>query len=140
MNPINDQQLNEIEACVTGPLGTATVFDHATVAPLVAEIRRLRAAMEEIRHLHCDSPMGPCPVCIDADAVAAGGDGLMPYPCPTGRLAGAQDCDPPHVRAARYEAAGNAMAASLVRDGFDDDEITEILARRAATPAVETGA
>ncbi|MGW1135809.1 hypothetical protein [Streptomyces griseoluteus] len=61
---------------------------------LVAEVRRLRAAMEQIRHLHKDSPMGPCPVCIDADAAAAGGDGLVPYPCPTGRLAGAQDCEP----------------------------------------------
>ncbi|QTD97014.1 hypothetical protein [Streptomyces cyanogenus] len=69
---------------------------------LVAEVRRLRAAMEEIRHLHKDSPMGPCPVCIDADAIAEGRDGLMPYPCPTGRLAGAQDCEPaaPVVRSA----------------------------------------
>lgn len=65
------------------------------VPALTAETRRLRAALEEIRHLHKDSPMGPCPVCIDADAVAAGGDGLVPYPCPTGRLAGAQDCNPP---------------------------------------------
>ncbi|MEV4861488.1 hypothetical protein [Streptomyces ossamyceticus] len=70
------------------------------VGLLLAEVHRLRAALEEIRHLHKDSPMGPCPVCIDADAAAAGGDGLVPYPCPTGRLAGAQDCDPPHVTAA----------------------------------------
>lgn len=70
------------------------------VRALLAEIRRLNAALTQIRHLHKDSPMGPCPVCIDADAAAAGGDGLVPYPCPTGRLAGAQDCDPPHVRAA----------------------------------------
>ncbi|MFI9154531.1 hypothetical protein [Streptomyces sp. NPDC053367] len=70
------------------------------VPALVAEIRRLRAALTEIRHLHKDSPMGPCPVCIDADALTAGGDGLVPYPCPTARLAGAQDCDPPHRRAA----------------------------------------
>ena len=65
-----------------------------------SELIARRAALEEIRHLHKDSPMGPCPVCIDADAAAAGGDGLVAYPCPTGRLAGAQDCDPPHVRAA----------------------------------------
>ncbi|MGY5048261.1 hypothetical protein ACWDE0_21915 [Streptomyces sp. 900105755] len=97
------------------------------VPALVAEVRRLRAAMEQIRHLHKDSPMGPCPVCIDADAAAAGGDGLVPYPCPTGRLAGAEDCDPPHVRAARYEAAGDVMAASLVRDGFGDEEIANML-------------
>ncbi|WP_435279290.1 hypothetical protein [Streptomyces sp. 1222.5] len=102
------------------------------------ELEQLRAAMEQIRHLHKDSPMGPCPVCIDADAIAAGGDGLMPYPCPTGHLAGAQDCEPPSFRAARYAAAGNEMAASLVRDGFGDDEITEILARRAAAPAVRS--
>ncbi|MFF7190536.1 hypothetical protein ACFZAR_36195 [Streptomyces sp. NPDC008222] len=72
---------------------------------MAAEIRRLRAVLEEIRHLHKDSPMGPCPVCIDADAAAAGGDGLVPYPCPTARLAGAQDCDPPHVHAAASAAA-----------------------------------
>jgi hypothetical protein len=75
------------------------------VPALLAEIRRLRAALTQIRHLHKDSPMGPCPVCIDADAAAAGGDGLVPYPCPTGRLAGAQDCEPPHVRAAGAVAA-----------------------------------
>ena len=97
------------------------------VRALVAEVRRLHAAMEQNRHLHKDSPMGPCPVCIDADAAAAGGDGLVPYPCPTARLAGAKDCDPPHVRAARYEAAGNAMAASLCRDGFGDEEIANML-------------
>ena len=76
---------------------------------LVAEVRRLRAQLEQIRHLHKDSPMGPCPVCIDADAAAAGGDGLMPYPCPTGRLAGAQDCEPPHVRAAVSPAAAGGV-------------------------------
>lgn len=70
------------------------------VQEMFLELQKAQAALEEIRHLHKDSPMGPCPGCIDADAVVAGGDGLMPYPCPTGRLAGAQDCDPPHVRRA----------------------------------------
>lgn len=70
------------------------------VPALLAEIRRLSAVLEEIRHLHKDSPMGPCPVCVDADAAAAGGDGLVPFPCPTARLAGAQDCDPPNAPAA----------------------------------------
>jgi hypothetical protein len=42
-------------------------------------------------------------------------------------LAEPVDIDPPHVRAARYAAAGNEMAASLVRDGFGDDEIAAIL-------------
>lgn len=107
---------------------------HEIALGLKAQIDRLRTALTAIQHLHKDSPMGPCPVCIDADAVAAGGDGLMPYPCPTGRLAGAQDCDPPHVRAAWYTAAGDEMAASLVRDGFGDDEIAD-MARRAAVPA-----
>ncbi len=60
------------------------------------ELEQLRTALTQIRHLHKDSPMDPCPLCIDADAAAAGGDGLVPYPCPTARLAGAQDCDPPH--------------------------------------------
>jgi len=70
-----------------------------TARALVAEVRRLRDVLDKVRHLHKDSPMGPCPVCIDADAAAAGGDGLVSYPCPTGRLAGAQDCDPPRLRA-----------------------------------------
>ncbi|MFE2967541.1 hypothetical protein ACFXKC_28485 [Streptomyces sp. NPDC059340] len=41
--PLTDQLLDEIDACVNGPLGSATDFDHTTVAPLVAEVRRLRA-------------------------------------------------------------------------------------------------
>lgn len=82
-----------------------TAHAREDVPALLAEVRRLRAAMEEIQRLHTDSPMGPCPVCIDADAAAAGGDGLVPYPCLTGRLAGNQDCDPPHVRAAHAAAA-----------------------------------
>jgi hypothetical protein len=82
------------------------VESRAAVPALLAEVRRLHAALEQIRHLHKDSPMGPCPVCVDADALVAGGDGLVPYPCPTGRLAGAQDCDPPHVRAAAAAAEG----------------------------------
>jgi hypothetical protein len=81
------------------------VDSRAAVPVLVAEVLRLRAAMVEIQRLHCDSPMGPCPVCFDGDAAAKGGDGLVPYPCPTGRLAGSQDCDPPHVRAAAAVAA-----------------------------------
>ena len=150
---LSKQQIDEIEAAINAASEIGAGIEAKTARILVAEIRRLhakvreygelaarreseliarRAALEEIRHLHKDSPMGPCPVCIDADAVAAVGDGLVPYPCPTGRLAGAQDCDPPHVRAARYEAAGNVMAASLVRDGFGDDEITSTL----ATPAL----
>ncbi|WP_406170214.1 hypothetical protein OIE52_39000 [Streptomyces canus] len=65
------------------------------VQELFLDLQKTQAALTEIRHLHKDSPMGPCPVCIDADAAASGGDGLVPYPCPTGRLAGSQDCDPP---------------------------------------------
>lgn len=75
------------------------------VPALVAEVRRLRAALEQIRHLHKDSPMGPCPVCIDADAIAEGRDGLVAYPCPTARLSGAEDCDPPSAAAAGVAAA-----------------------------------
>lgn len=96
----------------------------AEQAALKAEVDRLRAALTAIRHLHKDSPMGPCPVCIDADAVAAGRDGLMPYPCPTGRLAGAQDFDPPHVRAAQVaEPAGRPTTESATEPfRFVDDD------------------
>lgn len=106
-----DQQLDEIETRAASLYEYATLADEplqadvdqltgVDVPAMLDEIRRLRTALAEIRHLHKDSPMGPCPVCIDADAAAAGGDGLMPYPCPTGRLAGAQDCDPPSFPAA----------------------------------------
>jgi DNA repair exonuclease SbcCD ATPase subunit len=111
-----DEQQSEIEKLARWRREDETVLAEmrATISRLRDEKRALgelaarreseligrRAAMEKIRHLHKDSPMGPCPVCIDADAAAAGGDGLVPYPCPTGRLAGAQDCDPPHVTAA----------------------------------------
>ncbi|MFI1165563.1 hypothetical protein ACH4UM_18600 [Streptomyces sp. NPDC020801] len=57
-------------------------------------IAELEAAAEKIRFLHKDSPMGPCPVCVDGDALARGDDPTVPYPCPTARLAGAKDCDP----------------------------------------------
>jgi len=103
---LTDQQLDDIETRAAHLAEYAQQVDEGDtlagtdVPALLAEIRRLHASLEEIRHLHKDSPMGPCPVCIDADAAAAGGDGLVPYPCPTGRLAGAQDCEPPHVRVA----------------------------------------
>jgi hypothetical protein len=63
------------------------------------ELEQLRTALTQIRHLHKDSPMSPCPVCVDGDAMGRGEDYTVPYPCPTARLAGAVDCDPPHVRA-----------------------------------------
>lgn len=66
---------------------------------LRARVAELEQAAEEIRFLHKDSPMGPCPVCVDADAWARGDDPTVPYPCPTARLAGAKDCDPPSADA-----------------------------------------
>lgn len=65
---------------------------------LLDRVAELEQAMTQIRHLHKDSPMGPCPVCVDGDAMERGEDPTVPYPCPTGRLAGAQDCNPPSVR------------------------------------------
>ncbi|MFE4915885.1 hypothetical protein ACFRCX_30750 [Streptomyces sp. NPDC056652] len=66
----------------------------AVLTESTARITELEAALTAIRHLHKDSPMGPCPICFDGDDHAAGGDGLVPYPCPTARLAGAQDFNP----------------------------------------------
>jgi len=54
----------------------------------------MRQQLTAIRHLHKDSPMGPCPVCVDSDALARGDDYTVPYPCPTARAAGATDCEP----------------------------------------------
>jgi hypothetical protein len=67
-------------------------------ASLQARVAELEAAAKEIQRLHTDSPMGPCPVCIDGDAMVRGDDYTVPYPCPTARLAGAKDCDPPSRR------------------------------------------
>jgi hypothetical protein len=107
-SPLTEQQLTndreqEIRTLDLEPLMSdrSAVVISGHLAALLGEVDRLREAMEQIRHLHKDSPMGPCPVCVDGDAMARGDDGTLPYPCPTARLAGAQDCDPPHVRAAR---------------------------------------
>ncbi|MBQ0974508.1 hypothetical protein KBZ00_25770 [Streptomyces sp. RK31] len=67
-----------------------------------ARVAELEAAAQQIVHLHKDSPMGPCPVCIDGDAMVRGDDYTVPYPCPTARLAGAKDCDPPSQRQASH--------------------------------------
>lgn len=72
----------------------------AELKRLRARVAELEAAAKEIQRLHTDSPMGPCPVCIDGDAMVRGDDYTLPYPCPTARLAGAKDCDPPSQRKA----------------------------------------
>ncbi|MCT2547379.1 hypothetical protein [Streptomyces atratus] len=59
----------------------------AVLAESTTRIAELEAALNAIRHLHKDSPMGPRPVCFDGDDHAAGGDGLVSYPCPTVRRA-----------------------------------------------------
>lgn len=77
------------------------------VTELKARVAELEAAAEQIRFLHKDSPMGPCPVCINADA-GPDEDPTVPYPCPTARLAGAKDCDPPSYRTADFFQPGHA--------------------------------
>jgi hypothetical protein len=57
---------------------------------LVREVERLRAQLEEIRHLHTDSPAGVCPSCADLNA-EIGDDPLVPYPCPTLRAMGVEE-------------------------------------------------
>src|SRR5690606_21523185 len=71
-------------------------------------VAELEDAAQKIVHLHKDSPMGPCPVCIDGDAMVRGDDYTLPYPCPTARLAGAKDCDPPSYRTADFFQPGHA--------------------------------
>lgn len=80
---------------ITPPEVTAELED------LRARVAELERAQREIRALHTDSVIGPCPTCFDADDYVAGGDGLVPWPCPTARLAGAEPCDPPHTRGER---------------------------------------
>lgn len=66
----------------------------AELAALKQRVAELEAAQSAVRYLHLDSVAGPCPTCFDGDAHAAGGDGLVPYPCPTARAAGAVDVVP----------------------------------------------
>ncbi|MEU0691933.1 hypothetical protein [Streptomyces uncialis] len=70
----------------------------AELAELRERVAELESAQTQIRDLHKDSPMGPCPLCIDEDAMVRGDDYTVPYPCPTARLAGAKDFDPPSSR------------------------------------------
>lgn len=79
---------------------------------MLARVAELEAAQREIRSIHTDSPMGPCPVCIDADALAAGGDGLVSYPCPTARAAGARDADPPNLGGVLAALAENTQSTA----------------------------
>ncbi|MFE7954418.1 hypothetical protein [Streptomyces sp. NPDC057413] len=95
----NEQLLARVEDA-----GQARIHAENEARKLHHRIAELEAAAKQIQRLHTDSPMGPCPVCVDADRMAAGEDYTMPYPCPTARLAGAQDCDPPSFRTRREEA------------------------------------
>ncbi|MFG7942933.1 hypothetical protein [Streptomyces cacaoi] len=79
---------------------------------LRARVAELEQAHRQIRAIHTDSPMGPCPVCIDADALTDGGDGTVPYPCPTARAAGAQDADPPNLGGVLAALAENTLPNS----------------------------
>lgn len=74
-----------------------------SAAPLVAsalaeaEQRGRREGIEAVIDLHTDSPMGPCPVCIDGENLLAGGDGHIDWPCPTLRLLGVMPLEPEPV-------------------------------------------
>jgi hypothetical protein len=68
---------------------TCRVNYRPVMLDLVREVERLRAVLEEIRHLHTDSPAGVCPSCADLNA-ELGGDPLVDYPCPTLRAMGVE--------------------------------------------------
>lgn len=67
---------------------------YSTARCRVSEHLTLEQQVAAVVELHTDSPMGPCPVCVDSDDLAAGGDGLVDYPCPTLRALGVPDCLP----------------------------------------------
>lgn len=106
--PLTDQLLDEIDACVNGPLGSATDFDHTTVAPLVAEVRRLRTQLAAVHGL-----------CDEQDQVAR----MLEFPTPPWIRA---------VRAVLQSADVDEMAAALRRDGFGPDQIATMLPAAAA--------
>jgi hypothetical protein len=91
-----------LETAIPAVLGLWESMRGGELERLRARVAELEAAAKEIQRLHTDSPMGPCPVCIDGDAMVRGDDYTLPYPCPTARLAGAKDCDPPSQRQASH--------------------------------------
>lgn len=77
------------------------------------ETARLRASMQEIRHLHTDSPMGPCPVCVDGDALGRDEDPTVPWPCPTAVLAGAVEVEPESATVPGFFRPGRTYTQNL---------------------------
>lgn len=135
--PLTDQQLDDIEE------RAAAMFEHIDlgnedaqseaerltgrdVPALIAEVRRLQQPRRTLTPTEYDAAWHA----IDQAAIENGADPDIVLPAVLAALGIATpDTEPSHVRAARYEAAGNVMAASLARDGFGDDEITDILTR-----------
>jgi hypothetical protein len=99
---VKDRMLARRAASMALPSNLSLWEEPAATKALRARVAELEAAAKEIQRLHTDSPMGPCPVCIDGDAMVRGDDYTLPYPCPTARLAGAKDCDPPSQRQASH--------------------------------------
>ena len=144
MNPINDQQLDEIEAKAAElrqkidrknpwpsdneshwtaegwKAGTRNALDKLHVEQLVAEVRRLRAAADRTRALTL------------LEAANFLRDAFLRDPWLSVQ----------EISNALRNTADQAdpMVGSLARDGFGPDEIAEILARPAVRPSVETGA
>lgn len=58
------------------------------VPALIAEVERLRAQLDEVKALHTDSIIGPCPSCYRPADVSDTDDGLVWWPCPTLRALG----------------------------------------------------
>jgi hypothetical protein len=73
----------ELGAYNCGVTGSESADD---VPALVAEVERLRVALDEIRGLHTESPAAFCPSCGRLGDVSDTDDGLVAFPCPTIRV------------------------------------------------------
>jgi hypothetical protein len=58
-------------------------WTHKALVEAGAAQATAEARLRAVRELHSDSVAGPCPSCGDLADCEAGGDGLVPYPCPT---------------------------------------------------------
>lgn len=111
--PATDALLTSLRAAVSDvaghdhPLGSdlyclnLTSFMGERMGPVLqrlaeteAEVARLRAQIAEVRAMHTDSIVGPCPACFRSEDVSDTDDGLVGYPCPTLRALGVEQPEP----------------------------------------------
>jgi hypothetical protein len=80
-----DDMLAEIRR-LRGELGLAEEladFSRGENARLREDVLRFGGLLAAVHAMHTESIASPCPVCVNGDSITNGGDGTVPYPCPT---------------------------------------------------------